>query len=125
MADAIVINGTAYVPIRAVSDAAGIELTVEGKRILIQEELVDGLSVSDQIKATKILEIKMNIEKWTNQIEKTQSDLSAEKAKLNRAATAGERESITSTIKKLTAELEIMNNLVTRAKADLAKLQNN
>lgn len=125
MADAVVINGTAYVPIRAVSDAAGIELAVKGKRILIQEELVDGLSVSDQIKATKILEIKMYIEKWTNEIKKTQSDLSAEKAKLPHSVTAEERKIITSAIEKLTAELEIMNNSLTRAKSDLAELQNN
>ncbi|WP_342436514.1 hypothetical protein NSS79_24600 [Paenibacillus sp. FSL L8-0436] len=67
----------------------------------------------------------MNIEKWRNEIEKAQSDLLAEKAKLYRARTAGERENITSAIEKLKGELEIMNNLLTRAETDLAELQNN
>lgn len=35
VADAVVINGTAYAPVRAVADAAGTKLTVEGKKIIM------------------------------------------------------------------------------------------
>lgn len=37
IADAVVINGTAYAPVRAVSEAAGVNLTVEGKTITMED----------------------------------------------------------------------------------------
>jgi len=37
IADAVIIDGTAYAPVRAVSEAAGVELKVEGKKILMLE----------------------------------------------------------------------------------------
>lgn len=38
IADAPVINGSAYVPIRALTDATGIPLTVKGKKIILEEK---------------------------------------------------------------------------------------
>lgn len=40
IADAVIINGTAYAPVRAVSDAAGTKLNIEGKRIIMEEPQV-------------------------------------------------------------------------------------
>lgn len=37
LADAIIINGTAYAPVRVVAEATGADLTVEGKRIIMGE----------------------------------------------------------------------------------------
>lgn len=37
IADAVIINGSAYAPVRAVSQAAGVGLTVEGKTIKMTE----------------------------------------------------------------------------------------
>ncbi|OKP81645.1 hypothetical protein A3842_11240 [Paenibacillus sp. P3E] len=37
VADAVIINGTAYAPVRAVSEAAGVDLKVEGKKIIMSE----------------------------------------------------------------------------------------
>lgn len=37
IADAVIINGSAYAPVRAVSQAAGVGLTVEGKTIKMSE----------------------------------------------------------------------------------------
>ncbi|MEK3987465.1 hypothetical protein MHB77_29470 [Paenibacillus sp. FSL K6-3166] len=127
VADAIVINGTAYAPVRAVSDATETELTVEGKRIIIQEKevqpTVSNASVSDQIKATRILEITKSIEASQSEITKVQSDLAAEKAKLERAQTDGEKETVSFSIQMLESKLEILNNLLTQAETKLVELQ--
>ncbi|OMD92415.1 hypothetical protein BSK49_03820 [Paenibacillus odorifer] len=37
VADALVINGSAYAPVRAVAEATGTKLTVEGKKIIMGE----------------------------------------------------------------------------------------
>lgn len=39
VADAVIINGTAYAPVRAVSEAAGVDLKVEGKKIIMSESV--------------------------------------------------------------------------------------
>lgn len=38
IADAVIIDGVAYAPVRAVSEAAGVGLKVEGKKIIMNEE---------------------------------------------------------------------------------------
>lgn len=35
--DAIIINGTAYAPVRSVAEASGAKLTVEGKKIIMED----------------------------------------------------------------------------------------
>ncbi|MEK5414502.1 hypothetical protein [Paenibacillus sp. FSL L8-0708] len=37
VADAVIINGSAYAPVRAVADATGSELKVEGKKIIMSD----------------------------------------------------------------------------------------
>lgn len=37
VADAVIINGSAYAPVRAVAEASGVNLTVEGKNIIMGE----------------------------------------------------------------------------------------
>ncbi|WP_375104950.1 hypothetical protein ACDZ28_13675 [Paenibacillus sp. RS8] len=127
VADAIVINGTAYAPVRAVSDATGTELTVEGKRIIIQEKEVQptvrNTSVSDQIKVTRILEITKSIEASQSEITKVRSDLAAEKVKLGNAQTDSEKENTSFSIQMLESRLEILNTLLTQAQTKLAELQ--
>lgn len=39
ISDAVIINGTAYAPVRAVSEAAGVDLKVEGKKIIMSESV--------------------------------------------------------------------------------------
>lgn len=41
IADAVIIDGVAYAPVRAVSQAAGVQLTVEGKKIIMKESESD------------------------------------------------------------------------------------
>lgn len=46
IADAVIIKGSAYAPVKAVADAAGANLTVEGKKIIMSDEGVN-LSVPE------------------------------------------------------------------------------
>ncbi|MEK4108117.1 hypothetical protein NST28_29040 [Paenibacillus sp. FSL R10-2791] len=39
IAEAVIIDGVAYAPVRAVSQAAGVQLTVEGKKIIMNEAI--------------------------------------------------------------------------------------
>ena len=41
IADAVIIDGVAYAPVRAVSQAAGVQLTVEGKKIIMKDSELD------------------------------------------------------------------------------------
>lgn len=127
VADAVVINGTAYAPVRAISDATGAGLAVEGKRIIIQDKevqaVVDNISVSDQTKDTRISDLTNSIERTKNDITKVQTDLTIEKEKLEVAQTDGRKESISFSIQMLESKLEILNNLLTQTEAKLAELQ--
>ncbi|OME21597.1 MULTISPECIES: hypothetical protein [Paenibacillus] len=73
VADAIIINGTAYAPVRAVSEATGAILTVEGKKIIMGDVVVGGVlpssdvSVSSEL-STKRDEVVAEIEKKAQQI---------------------------------------------------------
>lgn len=40
IADAVIIKGTAYAPVRAVSQAAGTNLTVSGRKIIMDDEII-------------------------------------------------------------------------------------
>lgn len=59
IADAVIINGTAYAPVRAVSEATGATLIVEGKKIILgtEQEAVNKVSSSnlDSLKNQKDL----------------------------------------------------------------------
>lgn len=41
IADAVIINGVAYAPVRAVSEAVGINLSVSGKEIIMENSIKD------------------------------------------------------------------------------------
>ncbi|MEK3836436.1 hypothetical protein [Paenibacillus sp. FSL R7-0128] len=49
VADAIVVNGSAYAPVRAVADATGAKLTVEGKKIKMEAAADTSLNVAAQL----------------------------------------------------------------------------
>jgi hypothetical protein len=48
IADAVIINGSAYVPVRKMAEATGTELTVEGKTITIETTAEETPDVSEE-----------------------------------------------------------------------------
>lgn len=61
--DAVIINGTAYAPVRSVSEATGATLTVEGKKIIMSENNTTSVEItgksSDYSEKKSYLEYKI------------------------------------------------------------------
>lgn len=68
IADAAVINGSTYAPVRAIAEATGTSLTVEGKRIVL--DVNEGSSVPLEGDALTPEELEL-----TNQIQKLRRDV--------------------------------------------------
>ncbi|ASA25428.1 hypothetical protein [Paenibacillus donghaensis] len=82
VADAVVINGSAYAPVRAVSDAAGVTLSLEGKKIIMEEKIpltsessptatatpttAEGLSAERELLVTAIDKKQAHVEEYRN-----------------------------------------------------------
>ncbi|WP_054939069.1 hypothetical protein [Paenibacillus ihuae] len=75
VADAVIINGVAYAPVRAVANAAGTSLKVEGKKIIMED--------ASAAQATTAPNGEINTVNTTEQT--TPEDLQAEREKLTKA----------------------------------------
>ncbi|OMD21165.1 hypothetical protein [Paenibacillus odorifer] len=51
--DAIIINGTAYAPVRSVAEASGAKLTVEGKKIIMEDVVTPTVKTSAELQADR------------------------------------------------------------------------
>lgn len=56
IADAIVVNNSAYVPVRTMSEATGAGLTVEGKTIILESKETEKATLKASIAAVKLRE---------------------------------------------------------------------
>jgi hypothetical protein len=56
IADAIVVNNSAYVPVRTMSEATGAGLTVEGKTIILESKETEKAALKASIAAAKLRE---------------------------------------------------------------------
>ncbi|MEC0167486.1 hypothetical protein [Paenibacillus graminis] len=92
IADAVIINGSAYAPVRAISDATGTELAVEGKKITMKSKSaataeagkavvepvatpaanVDSASIAGKIKG-----LEDNIKRYKEVISQAEADINA------------------------------------------------
>jgi hypothetical protein len=54
IAEAVVIKGTAYAPVRAVAEATGSNLTVEGKKIIMGENNPSSGTLTSELQAERI-----------------------------------------------------------------------
>ncbi|MCE3202468.1 Atg14 domain-containing protein [Paenibacillus sonchi] len=128
VADAVVINGTAYAPVRAVSDATGAGLTVDGKRIIIQEKeetLVSSVpTIQEKLKQSQIDSLNKVIEQMNADIKKYNSFLSEEKIKLQEASSVEARKNIQDNIDMLQVNIKTSQDSLESAQAKLAELQN-
>lgn len=127
VADAVVIDGTAYAPVRAVSDATGAGLSVEGKRIIIQDKEVQPIvsstiSASEQRKKDKIFSLKNGIAICQENISKFESLLKIEKEKLEADSSDG-KVSAMENIQELEIRIKQEQDSIAAAEAQLADLQ--
>lgn len=118
VADGAVINGTAYVPVRALADATGIPLNVEGKTITLgdQTSKPEGNALSDEE-----LQIVNEITRLKNANRSTQGliglELLHEKTLLDAIAEEEAR------AEKMPGSLEVLNENLTKTRAKVAEYQ--
>lgn len=126
--DAIVINGTAFAPVRTVSDAAGIGLVVEGKKIIIQDKEIEPVlsnttSVYDQKKLKDIEGYKAGIENGKEYIAKMEDSLQFYKKQLETAVSDYDKRVATESIAELETKLKQERTFLEQAEAKLAELE--
>lgn len=72
--DAIIINSTAYAPVRSVSEATGATLTLEGKKIIMSDTVV-GDAQSSNKKVDAANELRTQREKVVAEISKLEANI--------------------------------------------------
>lgn len=134
VADAVVINGSAYAPVRAVSDATGTDLKVDGKKIIIQEKGANQpVAVKSQEEADAIVQearVQRQIERYTGaartskeEISKFQALLSQYEAELANAKTESDVRRAQESIDYIKTRLKAEQEILAEAEAKLAELQ--
>ncbi|MEK3867019.1 MULTISPECIES: hypothetical protein [Paenibacillus] len=137
IAEAVVINGSAYAPVRALAEATGTKLTVEGKKIIMgnlsSSVMIDGVEYDLKIKITgEINTLKENIAWYEFNIKGTQeneikpAEENLVKAKISDNGTPESAlviSSIEQRIKESKAHIAEQQKLIDQAKADIEKLQ--
>lgn len=128
IADGVIINGSAYVPVRSMAVATGTELTVEGKTIILGEP--EGNALSDEaLKWTnKSQKIKGDVSSWRILIEaeneaiKTlESKIAEEKAAVDK--TPGRLEALETNLAKSQAYVDELQVKIDVAEAEIKRLQ--
>lgn len=129
ISDAVIINGSAYAPVRDVAKATGATLTIEGKKIIMSGE---STSSTSEEKSVKISTLNATIATYQSNIDiATNGELAeAEKnLKAAKAADSGSPESaftISSIQKRVDASKAYIleqQALIDKAKAEIEKLQ--
>ncbi|MDT3426058.1 hypothetical protein J2Z22_001578 [Paenibacillus forsythiae] len=77
IADVVIIKGSTYAPVRAISEAAGVSLTVEGKKIIVEETsgTVSTSAPTAQTVDEKLIALKAKAESTSKEIEKVKATI--------------------------------------------------
>ena len=132
IADGAVINGSAYVPVRAVANATGTPLTVKGKTIILDEQTTkpEGTVLSDEALewANKSNRLKGNILSWQSLInaENEAIEVLNDKITEEKAATdkvPGRLEALEANLAKTQQRIDEYQEKINAAEAEITKLQ--
>ncbi|MFF2910019.1 hypothetical protein [Paenibacillus sp. NPDC057934] len=75
VADAVIIKGLAYAPVRAVAEATGASLTVEGKKIIMEDKPTTSVSEPASVDSGSIDELKASREKLVDAIKQKEFNI--------------------------------------------------
>ncbi len=133
VSDAVVINGTAYAPVRAVSEATGANLVVDGKKIIISDKevaTVDQTIQTETNNAVQDAKTQRQIDRYTGSIKTSNEDISKFEALLKKseedlanAKTDGEIKAAKESIEYIQIRLKAAREVLADAQAKLAELQ--
>ncbi|QJC53051.1 hypothetical protein HGI30_16705 [Paenibacillus albicereus] len=124
LADAAVIDGAAYAPVRAVAEASGAVLTVEGRSIKMAEATIVNSSPDDSNKESKAdLEKKLTIQKNLESLfEASLANLEGGLPSLEAGAAVGNERS-KATLESVKAEIEKTKDSLVKFQAEIQRLE--
>jgi hypothetical protein len=133
VADAVIINGSTYAPIRAVSEATGANLSVDGKKIIISDKEDSTVDQAIQAENTNLVQDakkQRQIDRYNGSIKTSNEDISSFEALLKKsqedlanAKTDGEVKAAKESIEYIQIRLKEARNVLADAEARLAELQ--
>lgn len=71
----MIINGTAYAPVRAVAEALSTNLTVEGKKIIVEDKTKTPVSAPSSVDSGSIDKLKASREKLVDAIKQKEFNI--------------------------------------------------
>jgi len=125
IADAVIINGSAYAPVRAVADATGSELKVEGKKIIMSDSSVKTVDINGEE-----VNVGIRIKYLQDQIKTYQGSISSDKTLIEEnqknkdsVASEGSKEIFQFTIDNLQKRINETQVKIDAANKEIADLQ--
>lgn len=130
IADAAVINGSTYAPVRAVAEATGTTLTVEGKVITLSESVikttnVDALKDELEMAKLRLTSAQSQLTKAQEKLDRFDENYEKYKTRLDAALESGNPDSISIAQKALTeiGEISTREKAIEEAEAAITKAQ--
>ncbi|OMD31372.1 hypothetical protein [Paenibacillus odorifer] len=127
VADAIIIDGSAYAPVRAVAEATGAGLSVEGKKIIMSTE---DSQISGDNKEVEVSRLNIKIDLINKQIQTYQDSIVSDKALIEEnqknkdsVTSEGSKEIFQFTIDNLQKRINETQVKIDAANAEIAALQ--
>ncbi|ASA22312.1 hypothetical protein [Paenibacillus donghaensis] len=123
VSDAVIINGSAYAPVRAVADATGSDLKVEGKKIIMlvegkvpAEVEISRLNISVDLK-------KQQIKTYQESIADIQSKIAKEEKNIEASTSESNKEIFQFNVNEYTKQITSMQTKLDAANSEIAELQ--
>ncbi|WP_438498011.1 hypothetical protein [Paenibacillus sp. IHBB 3054] len=121
IADAVIINGSTYAPVRAIAEATGAKLDVKGKTIIVQES---SSNVVDSSEVTQPAEQVVTKEDLTSAIDKKKEQIKVfNEVNINTWESMISENPKSSSIPMWQTALEKANTQLQKLEAELADLQ--
>ncbi|WP_375103765.1 hypothetical protein ACDZ28_32660 [Paenibacillus sp. RS8] len=127
VSDAIIIDGSAYAPVRAVAEATGAGLSVEGKKIIMSTE--DSQVASDN-KEVEVSRLNIKIDLLIKQIQAYEASISSDKVLIEEnqknkdsVTSEGSKEIFQFTIDNLQKRINETQAKIDAANVEIAALQ--
>ncbi|WP_339319724.1 hypothetical protein [Paenibacillus sp. FSL R10-2734] len=118
IADAIVVNNSAYVPVRTMSEATGTGLTVQGKTIILESKETEKPALKASIEAAKLRE-RLAVSESSVQVLKEAIQLAETTAA--DLTSAADQEARRNYIAELNKRVEFTETLIAQLKTQLGE----
>lgn len=123
--DAVIINGTAFAPVRAISEATGATLSIEGKKIIMSGRNVvvsdTKEATSDKYQSKEHLEFKIRVAE--SEIESAQGAIKGLEDSVESANKLPSEKQRSETLTKIYEMIKVKKQVISEKEKELADLQ--